>query len=657
MNCEPGQACNDCSQQYESHGKVIDIEDLNKELAALRKRSKELEDTLSALSEDNSSVKAATKSSSKLRSARWLNNKDNQAISALYMDRYLNYGLTREELMSNKPIIGIANSGSDLAPCNRYHLELAKRVREGIRTAGGIAIEFPTHPIQESSRRPTATLDRNLSYLTLVEMLYAYPFDGVVLMTGCDKTTPACLMAAATMNIPALVINVGPMLNGYMGKNLIGSGTVLWKARELHAAGDINDEQLVEMVTRGTPSAGHCNTMGTASTMNALAEALGMALPGSAAIPAPYRERQQVAYQTGIQIVEMVHADRKPSDIMTREAFMNAIVVNTAIGGSTNAPIHLNAVAKHIGVPLDLNDWDKAGFHIPLILNMQPAGEYLGEEYYRAGGLPAIIAELLEAKVLPHPDALVCTGETISHSAKANGRSWDRRVILPYNKPMKTDAGFLHMTGNLFGSAIMKTSVISPEFKQTFLSDPNDPNAFECKAVVFDGPEDYNARLEDPATGIDARTILVMRGAGPLGYPGAAEVVNMHAPGRLLKQGVHSLPCIGDGRQSGTSGSPSILNASPEAAAGGNLAILKDGDVLRVDLNKRTVNILVDGKELETRRQDLEKNGGYKVPESQTPWQEIFRNEVGQLDQGMVLEKAVKYQRIAQKYPAPRDNH
>jgi len=413
----------------------------------------------------------------------------------------------------------------------------------------------------------------------------------------------------------------------------------------------------IELTMFSTPSAGHCNTMGTASTMNALAEALGMALPGSAAIPAPYRERQQIAYKTGTQIVEMVHADRKPSDIMTREAFENAIVINTAIGGSTNAPIHLNAVAKHIGVPLDLDDWDRMGFHIPLILNMQPAGEFLGEEYYRAGGLPAIVAELLSAKVLPHPDAQTVTGHSLSHHAKLEGQSWDRRVIQPYDKPMKTDAGFLHMTGNLFDSAIMKTSVISPEFHAAFLSDPKDPNAFECKAIVFDGPEDYNARLEDPATGVDERTILVMRGTGPLGYPGAAEVVNMHPPGRLLKKGVHALPCIGDGRQSGTSGSPSILNASPEAAAGGNLAILRDGDRLRVDLNKRTVNILVDEEELKKRSDELRKAGGFKVPESQTPWQEIFRNEVGQLSGGMVLEKAVKYQRIAQKYPAPRDNH
>lgn len=397
--------------------------------------------------------------------------------------------------------------------------------------------------------------------------------------------------------------------------------------------------------------------MGTASTMNALAEALGMALPGSAAIPAPYRERLQVAYKTGVQAVELVHSDRKPSDIMTRQAFENAIVINTAIGGSTNAPIHLIAVAKHMGVQLDLDDWDKLGFNIPLLLNVQPAGEFLCEEYYRAGGLPAIVAELIAAKALPHPDALVATGKTLAHSAEEGGQSWDRRVIWPYDKPMKSDAGFAHMKGNLFDSAIMKTSVISDEFRQNFLSNPKDLNAFECKVVVFDGPEDYNARLEDPATGIDSQTILVMRGTGPLGYPGAAEVVNMHPPGRLIKQGVHALPCIGDGRQSGTSGSPSILNASPEAAAGGNLAVLQDGDILRVDLNKRTVNLLVEDAELQSRRQKLEKEGGYKYPESQTPWQEIFRNEVGQLSEGMVMKKAVKYQRVAQKHPAPRDNH
>ena len=640
MSCD-AKACADCTDGCQN-GYLVDIEDYKTELSALRARTRDLEEKLS---------KATPKQS--LRSTKWMNREDNLAMSALYMDRYLNYGLTREELMSNKPIIGIAQSGSDLAPCNQYHTTLSKRVREGIRTAGGIAIEFPTHPIQESARRPTATLDRNLSYLTLVELLYAYPFDGVVLLTGCDKTTPACLMAAATMNIPAICLNVGPMLNGYMKHELVGSGTILWKARELHAQGEIDDEGLTEMVTRGTPSVGHCNTMGTASTMNALAEALGMALPGSAAIPAPYRERAQFAYKTGLQIVEMVQNDRKPSDIMTREAFENAIVVNTAIGGSTNAPIHLNAIAKHIGVPLDLNDWDKIGFSLPLLLNMQPAGEMLGEDYYRAGGLQAIMAELLDAGKL-HGDILTCSGHTVKHNVEGK-HSWDRRTIRQYSKPMKNDAGFLHLTGSLFDSAIMKTSVITPEFKKEFLEDPKDPNAFEAKVAVFDGPEDYNRRVEE--VDIDRRTILVMRGAGPLGYPGAAEVVNMHAPSHLLKQGVHSLPCIGDGRQSGTSGSPSILNASPEAADGGNLALLQDGDRLRVDLNKRTVDILLSAADLEGRRKELDRKGGYHGPESHTPWQDLFRRETGQLSEGMVLKRAVQFQKVAQTYPSPRDNH
>lgn len=510
------------------------------------------------------------------------------------------------------------------------------------------------HPIQESTRRPTATLDRNLAYLGLVELMHAYPFDGVVLLTGCDKTTPACLMAAATVNIPAICLNVGPMLNGWAQGERIGSGTVVWKAREEHTAGRINDEEVLAMVASGTPSPGHCNTMGTASTMNALAEALGMALPGSAAIPAPYRERSQAAYQTGERIVEMVHEDLKPCDIMTREAFENAIVANTAIGGSTNAPIHLCAMAKHAGVPLDLDDWDRIGFGIPLLLNMQPAGEMLSEDYYRAGGLPAILAELLEAGKLPHPNAVTANGKTIGDNVR-NKFTWDRRTILPYTKPLKENAGFLHLTGNLFDSAIMKTSVISPVFRKIFLSNPDDPNAFECPVAVFDGPEDYNKRLETAP--IDDRTILVMRGVGPLGYPGAAEVVNRHAPAHLLKRGVRDLPCIGDGRQSGTSGSPSILNATPEAADGGNLALLRDGDIVRVDLNKRRVDIMLPEEELVQRRQCLEAAGGYRVPASQTPWQDLFRREVGGLSEGMVLRRAVRFQRVAQTNPVPRDNH
>jgi len=640
-SCDHAETC----QHAISNGSLGDIEDYKTELSTLRARTEELEEKLSNLQ--------TTTSDKALRSSKWLNRADDRAMSALYMDRYMNYGFTREELMSDRPIIGIAQSGSDIAPCNQYHVTLAKRVREGIRSAGGIAIEFPTHPIQESSRRPTATLDRNLSYLSLVELLYAYPFDGVVLLTGCDKTTPAMLMAVATINIPAICLNVGPMLNGYDRTQLIGSGTVVWKARELHATGEIDDEGVIDMVTKGTPSVGHCNTMGTASTMNALAEALGMALPGSAAIPAPYRERAQCAYKTGLHIVEMVRSDRKPSDIMTRQAFENAIAVNTAIGGSTNAPIHLNAIAKHIGVKLDLDDWDRLGHGLPLLVNMQPAGEYLGEEYFRAGGLQAVMAELLDEGKLH--DILTANGKTVRQNVEGK-HTWDRRTIKAYSTPMKKEAGFLHLTGNLFDSAIMKTSVISDEFRAAFLQDPADPNAFEAKVAVFDGPEDYNARIE--TADVDERTVLVMRGAGPLGYPGAAEVVNMTAPGKLLKKGLkYSLPCIGDGRQSGTSGSPSILNASPEAAANGNLAILRDGDMLRIDLNKRRVDLLVSEDEIEKRREILLAGGGYKMVESHTPYQELFRQEVGPLSEGMVFGKAVKYQRVAQKYPMPRDNH
>ncbi|VUC31377.1 unnamed protein product [Clonostachys rosea] len=648
MPCETDctRSCGNCED-----GGLVDIEDYQKELDSLRARTREVEEKLKKLS-PNGTTPASPKK--KYRSAHWFQRTDERGMHNIYIDRYLNYGLTKEELTSGKPIIGIAQSGSDIAPCNRHHLELAKRVREGIRAAGAIVFEFPTHPIQETTRMPTATIDRNLSYLTLVELLYAYPFDGVVLLTGCDKTTPAALMAASTINIPAICLNVGPMLNGWLNGKRIGTGTITWEARELHSAGRINDEEMVDMVTSGSPSVGHCNTMGTASTMNALAEALGMALPGSAAIPAAYRQRGQMAYETGVRIVEMVKNDRKPSDILTREAFENAIVANTAIGGSSNAPIHLNAIAKHIGVPLDLDDWDRIGFSIPLLVNMQPAGEMLSEDYYRAGGLPAVMAELLEAGKLPHPDALICTGGTMGEAVKGK-HTWDRQTIKPFSDPMIQDAGFLHMKGTLFDSAIMKTSVISQEFRRIFLENPDDPNAFEGPLAVFDGPEDYQARLETAP--IDSRTILVMRGTGPLGYPGAAEVVNMHAPGRLLKQGVRELPCIGDGRQSGTSGTPSILNATPEAADGGNLALIRDGDRLRVDLTKRRVDILIPTEELDARRKELEAKGGYSIPPSHTPWQDIFRREVGGLSEGMVMKKAVQFQRVAQTYPTPRDCH
>ena len=591
----------------------------------------------------------------RLRSQLWFDNPDNPGMTALYLERYVNYGLTRAELTSGKPIIGIAQTGSDLSPCNRHHLELAKRVREGIRTAGGVAFEFPVHPIQETGKRPTAFLDRNLAYLGLVEVLYGYPLDGVVLTTGCDKTTPACIMAAATVNTPAIVLSGGPMLNAYGndGRRL-GSGTAIWQARQDHAAGKIDFKQFIDIVAASAPSAGHCNTMGTASTMNAMAEALGMSLPGCAAIPAPYRERGQIAYETGVRAVEIVREDLKPSDILTRAAFENAIVACSAIGGSTNAPIHLVAIARHIGVELSVEDWEKFGYDVPLLVNMQPAGEYLGEEYYRAGGLPAVMHELLEAGRI-HGDALTINGKTVAENV-ARAQMTNTAVVRPYNQPLKLQAGFKVLHGNLFDSAIMKTSVISDDFRRRYLSDPKDPNAFEGHAVVFDGPEDYHRRIDDPALVIDERTILFMRGAGPIGYPGSAEVVNMQPPAALIKRGVTELPCIGDGRQSGTSGSPSILNASPEAAIGGGLALLKTGDRVRIDLNKGTADMLVAPAELTERTTALKKNGGYHYPPSQTPWQEIQRAMLDQLDGGMVLEPAVRYQRVAQK-SVPRDNH
>jgi len=590
----------------------------------------------------------------RLRSQLWFDNPDNPGMTALYLERYLNFGLTRAELTSGKPIVGIAQTGSDLSPCNRHHLELAARVREGIRTAGGIAFEFPVHPIQETGKRPTAALDRNLAYLGLVEVLFGYPLDGVVLMTGCDKTTPACLMAAATVNTPAIVLSGGPMLDGYHNGKLAGSGTVLWQARQDVAAGRIDYNEFIDIAASSAPSIGHCNTMGTASTMNAMAEALGMSLPGCAAIPAPYRERARIAYETGLRAVEIVREDLKPSDILTRAAFENAIVACSAIGGSTNAPIHLNAIARHIGVPLAIEDWEKVGYDVPLLVNMQPAGEYLGEEYYRAGGLPAVMHELNAAKRL-HGDALTINGKTVADNVAA-AKTTNAKVIWPYDKPMKTAAGFKVLRGNLFDSAIMKTSVISDEFRTRYLCNPKDPNAFEGRAIVFDGPEDYHRRIDDPALGIDEHSILVMRGAGPIGYPGSAEVVNMQPPAALIKKGVTSLACVGDGRQSGTSGSPSILNASPEAAAGGGLALLQTGDRVRIDLNKGSADILISAAELAARRVALGNSGGYKYPPSQTPWQEIQRAMVDQLGSGMVLEPAVKYQRVAETF-VPRDNH
>ncbi len=590
-----------------------------------------------------------------LRSKAWFDNPDNVDMTALYLERIMNYGLTIEELRGGKPIIGIAQTGSDIAPCNRHHIELAKRVRDGIIANGGIPFEFPCHPIQETLKRPTASLDRNLQYLSLVEVLYGYPMDGVVLLTGCDKTTPALIMAAATVNIPAIVLSGGPMLNGYWNKMRAGSGTALWKAREMLAAETITSEDFFKIASESAPSVGHCNTMGTASTMNALAEALGMSLPGCAAIPAPYRERGQIAYRTGQRIVDMVWEDLKPSDILTRKAFENTIIANSAIGGSTNAPVHILAIAKHIGVPLDIKDWQTYGHKIPLLVNMQPAGTYLGEEYHRAGGLPAVMGELLRAGKL-HGDAITANGKTMGENVK-DAYSLDEDVIRPFSKPMVKDAGFIVLSGNLFDNAVMKTSVISEEFRKRYLSNPKSPNAWEGRAIVFDGPEDYHHRIDDPALKIDEHCMLFMRGAGPIGYPGAAEVVNMQPPAALIKRGVLSLPCIGDGRQSGTSGSPSILNASPEAAAGGGLAIIRTGDMVRIDLERAEANILISEAELAQRYAELKASGGYKYPKSQTPWQEIQRGMVDQLSNGMVLKPAVKYKRIAQRKGIPRDNH
>jgi dihydroxy-acid dehydratase len=592
---------------------------------------------------------------SELRSKAWFDNPDNADMTALYVERTMNFGLTLDELQSGKPIIGIAQSGSDLSPCNRHHIYLAERVREGIREAGGIAFEFPLHPIQETCKRPTASLDRNLAYLSLVEVLYGYPIDGVVLTTGCDKTTPSQIMAAATVDLPAIVLSGGPMLNGWYKGERTGSGTIVWKAREMMARGEIEYKEFLELVASSAPSAGHCNTMGTASTMNSLAEALGMSLPGCAAIPAPYRERQQMAYLTGKRIVEMVWEDLKPSDVLTRAAFENAIVVNSAIGGSTNAPIHLNAIARHIGVELDNDDWEKLGYEVPLIVNLQPAGDYLGEEYHRAGGVPAVVAELI-AKGKISKKAVTVNARTLYENCEGKFAS-DRDVIKSYDAPMKRNAGFLNFKGNLFDSAIMKASVISEEFRQRYLSNSKDPEAFEGRAIVFDGPEDYHKRIDDPKLEIDGTCLLFMRGAGPVGYPGAAEVVNMRAPNYLLKKGITSLPCIGDGRQSGTSGSPSILNASPEAATGGGLALLKTGDIVRIDMKKRTADMKVPAAELAKRREALKKAGGYKYPDHQTPWQEIQRGIVDELSNGMVLKSAVKYQRIAKTKGLPRDNH
>lgn len=591
----------------------------------------------------------------KLRSREWFNNLDDPEMTALYLERYLNYGLTLEELRSDKPIIAIAQTGSDLSPCNRHHLELAQRTREAIRTAGGIVLEVPVHPIQETGKRPTAMLDRNLAYLSLVETLYGYPIDGVVLTIGCDKTTPALLMAAATVNIPAIALSVGPMLNGWHKGKRAGSGSVIWEARQQLAAGEIDAEGFLELAASSAPSVGYCNTMGTASTMNSLAEILGMQLPGSASIPAPYRERGQMAYRSGLRIVEMVQQDLRPSDIMTRTAFENAIVLASALGGSTNAPIHMNGIARHLGIELTNDDWEKLGHEVPLLVNMQPSGQYLSEDFFHAGGLPAVISELLKAGLLPHPDAPMANGRTVAENYQS-AETADADVIRPVSRPLLPNAGFLNLSGNLFDSALMKTSVINEEFRSRYLSDPGQPNAFEGRVVVFDGPEQFHATIDDPELAIDAHCILVMRGAGPKGYPGGAEVVNMRPPSYLIKQGIRALPCIGDGRQSGTSGSASILNASPEAADGGGLALLQNGDRIRVDLAARSVNVLLNTEELAARRAALEAAGGYAVPESQTPWQHLFRSTVRPFSEGMLIKGAEAYRDVARKHPL-RNNH
>jgi dihydroxy-acid dehydratase len=586
-----------------------------------------------------------------LRSQAWWNNGGNPEMTALYLERFLNYGLTPAELQSGRPIVGIAQTGNDLVPCNRHHLALADRVKAGIRDGGGIPFEFPVHPLQETGKRPTAALDRNLAYLGLVEVLYGYPLDGVVLTTGCDKTTPACLTAAATVNIPAIVLSGGPMLNGYHHDMQTGSGLVIWQSKRLLASGEIDYDEYMARVAASAPSVGHCNTMGTALSMNSLAEALGMSLPGCAAIPAPYRERAQMAYDTGRRAVAMVREDLSPRKVMTRQAFENAIVVASAIAASTNVPIHINAIARHVGVELSNQDWQRVGSNIPVLVNLAPAGEYLGEDFYRAGAVPAVMRSLLAAGCL-HGDAVTVSGRTVAENLAA-APPVDPAVIRPFHDPVAARGGLLVMTGNLFDSAVMKTSVLTDEFRARYLPHPDEPQVFDLRAIVFDGPEDYHARIEDPEMGIDENCILVIRYVGPVGYPGSAEVVNMELPAALVQAGVASLPTLGDGRQSGTSDAPSILNASPEAAVGGNLAILRSGDRIRIDLAGARVDVLLSDDEIAARWAQ------YTPPafENQTPWQEIYRATVGQLDSGGCLELAVSYQDLVHSKGIPRDSH
>ena len=590
-----------------------------------------------------------TRANGKFRSQEWFDNPNNPGMTALYVERYQNHGYTRSELQSGRPVIGIAQTGSDLAPCNKIHMFLADRVRAGIRDAGGVPMEFPVHPIQETGKRPTAALDRNLAYLSLVEVLHGYPIDGVVLTTGCDKTTPAMLMGAATVDLPAIVLSGGPMLDGWWKGELAGSGMIVWQSRRLLAEGKIDYDEFMARVCASAPSLGHCNTMGTASTMNALAEALGMSLPGCAAIPAPFGARMEMAYATGKRAVELVHEDLRPSAILTRENFENAIRVNTAIGGSTNAPPHIQAIARHAGVPLEVQDWQDHGFELPLLVNMQPAGKHLGEAFQRAGGVPAVMGELLAADLL-HGDAPTVTGKTVTENV-ADMRSADHDVIRTVDDPLRMQAGFMVLSGNLFDSALMKTSVISDDFRQRFLSKAGSEGVHEARAIVFEGPEDYHHRINDPALEIDETCILFIRGVGPVGYPGSAEVVNMQPPDELLKAGINHLPTVGDGRQSGTSETPSILNASPEAAVGGGLALLKTGDRVRLDIVNRTLDALVLETEWQARREAWTPD----IPQHQTPWQELYRTHVGQLSEGGCLEFATAYQKVGQSLP--RDNH
>ena len=587
----------------------------------------------------------------RLRSRGWFDDKTNPGMTALYLERYMNWGLTPGELRSGKPIIGIAQTGSDLSPCNRHHLVLAERVRDGIRDAGGIPLEFPIHPIQETGKRPTAGLDRNLAYLSLVEVLHGYPLDGVVLTGGCDKTVPAVLMGAATVNIPSILLSGGPMLDGWYKGRLAGSGTIVWEGRKLLAEEKIDYEKFLDMVAASASSVGHCNTMGTALSMNSLGEALGMSLPGCAAIPGPHKERGWMAYETGRRIVGMVAENLRPSDIMTKKAFENAVVAAAALGASSNCPISMIAIARHMGVDHTLDDWQRLGADIPLLTDVQPAGRFLGEGFFRAGGVPAVLRELKDAGKL-HLDAMTCTGQTLGE-VLADPVDVDREVIRAYGNPMKERAGFIVLSGNLFDAGIMKISVVDEQFRNRFLADPEHPNAFEGKAVIFEGPEDYHDRIEDPALGIDEHSILVIRNCGPVGYPGSAEVVNMQPPASLLKRGIEALPTMGDGRQSGTSGSPSILNISPEAVVGGGLGLLQNGDKIRIDLNERSVNVLIPEAELAARRQ------AWKAPhiENKTPWEEIFRSMVGQMSTGACLEPATLYLNIVEERGESRHSH